>query len=310
MRRPAGIIAQALLVLCVLRGGDAAAQDCPPLDDDQQAALLEEHLFGGPPSDGKILIRRGYVTEYDFDFRVPRWVAWRVIPEYLNAPKRTGRWARFRTDPDIANPVVNEDYDGVLDEFGYARGHIAPYFVSGGDRDNDGRLAAATGVTGSPPIDDIDDACTVFEINFMSNIAPQLHSEFNGSGGLWNKLETAIRTRIVGGAGGRELHIIAGTVFGDQDAHVIGPDEDIFVPHMFYMILISEAGVAPFLFAHEARIGPKGCALDAELETCIVAVGDIERLTDLDFFAGLNDSAEAQLEETDGLAVWDALMAQ
>src|SRR3546814_1893293 len=86
----------------------------------------------------------------------------------------------------------------------------------------------------------IEDACTVFEFNYMSNIAPQLHSRFNGSGGLWYKLETRIRERVAGK--GKSVHIIAGTVFGDGDAHVVGPDEDIFVPHMFYQIIISEHG--------------------------------------------------------------------
>jgi transposase len=67
--------------------------------------------------------------------------AWHVVPEYLDTPKRKGRWANFRTDPDIANPVEDDDYNGLLEDFDIARGHIAPYFISGGDRDDDGKDA-------------------------------------------------------------------------------------------------------------------------------------------------------------------------
>jgi hypothetical protein len=79
---------------------------------------------------------------------------------------------------------------------------------------------------------------------------------------------------------------------------------------MFYAILIADAGVVAFLFVHEAPIGPKGCALDAELETCTVEVGDIEAITGLDFFSGLADEDEALLEGTDGRAVWHVLLGR
>jgi len=300
-------MAQALLGVCLLAVGDAQAQSCPPLSEDEKTALSAEHLFGGPPSPGTILIRRGYVTEYDTARRVPRWAAWHAAPAYLRPPKREGRWARFRTDPDVANPVRKADYNGLFAAFDLARGHIVPYFIAGGDRDGDGQ-DAENETAHNLPVEDIDDACTVFEINYMSNVAPQLHSTFNGAGGLWFALETKVRKNIV--KAGRPLHIIAGTVFGDPKVRKVGPDGDIHVPHMFYKILIAEAGAVAFLFVHEARIGPMGCALDAVLESCIVTVGDIEAVTRLDFFAGLDDEEEALIENTDGRAVWQILLGQ
>ena len=307
MTRQAGIVAQALLVVCLLAAGDALGQSCPALDENEKAALAAEHLFGGPPSPGAILIRRGYVTEYDATRRVPRWAAWHAAPEYLMPPKRKGRWARFRTDPDVANPVRKSHYNGLFAAFDLARGHIVPYFIAGGDRDGDGQDAEIE-TADNLPVEDIDDACTVFEVNYMSNIAPQLHGTFNGAGGLWYALETKVRKDIVGA--GRPIHIIAGSVFGDAPVRRVGPDKDIHVPHMFYKILIGEAGAVAFLFTHEARIGPKGCALDAALESCIVTVGDIEAVTGLDFFADLGDEAEALIEDTDGRAVWQTLLGQ
>jgi len=307
MKWRAGILAQALLSIYLLAAGAAQAQSCPPLSAYEKAVLAAEHLFGGRPSPGAILIRRGYVTEYDAARRVPRWAAWHAVPAYLDTPNRKGRWARFRADPDIARPVKRTDYNGLFRTLDLARGHIVPYFIAGGDRDGDGKDAEIE-TAKNLPVEDIDDACTVFEVNYMSNIAPQFQSRFNGAGGLWFALETKVRKGIVGR--GRSIHVIAGTVLGDAPVRKVGPDKDIFVPQMFYKILIAKEGVAAFLFVHEARIGAKGCALDAALESCIVTVRDIETVTGLDFFAGLDDKAEAVLEGSDGRAVWRSLLGQ
>ena len=307
MKRANCLLIQAILALLVLRPDTAGAVICPALSEEDKSALVAEHLFGGAPSSGAILIRRGYVTEYDAARRVPRWAAWHAAPDYLDTPEREGRWKSFRTDPDVGNPVRNGDYTGLKAAFDYARGHIVPYFISGGDRDDDGQDAEIE-TENNLPIEDIDDACTVFEINYMSNVAPQLHGAFNGAGGLWFELETIVRTKLIGAV--TPLRIIAGTIFGDADIHKVGPDEDIHVPHMFYKIVIADSGVVPFLFIHKAQIGDKGCGLDAALETCIVKLADIEALTGLDFFAGLPDTDEALLEGTDGRAVWQVLLTQ
>lgn len=288
----------AILAVLLIASGQAVANDCPPLTSAQKAALTKEHLFGGAPSAGKLLVRRGYVTQYDEALRVPRWAAWRVDPDFLRTPEREGKWKSFRPDPEIDNPVLDADYNGLQKKYDYARGHIVPYFISGGDRDGDGKLAAR----------DIDDACTVFEVNYMSNIAPQLHSKFNGAGGLWYQLETIIRQDIAGA--GKAIHVIAGTIFGTGDAYVVGPNQDIFVPNMFFQILITRAGTVPFLFVHHERIGRKGCALTAQLEECIVSIADIEEISGLNFFSGLTKTDEIWFEKSDGRAVWAELIGR
>lgn len=42
-------------------------------------------------------------------------------------------------------------------------------------------------------VEDIDDASTVFEINAMSNVAPQFYDKFNFSSGVWWNLEYDVR---------------------------------------------------------------------------------------------------------------------
>src|SRR3546814_10814122 len=83
-----------VLIVVTFGATGAWAESCLPLSEYRRAVLTAEHLFGGKPSSGDILVRRGYVTEYDAVRRVPRWAAWRAAPAYLHAPTRSGRWSR------------------------------------------------------------------------------------------------------------------------------------------------------------------------------------------------------------------------
>lgn len=110
---------------------------------------------------------------------MPRWVAYHVTPEYRDVPPREGQFETYRSDPDIDGEAGDDEYTGYFASRGYARGHLAPYATMGGDRDNDGELAE----------DDEDDAQTVLEANYMSNMSPQHQGAFNGVGGIWYELE-------------------------------------------------------------------------------------------------------------------------
>lgn len=291
------VLPGALSALVWLAGASAAqAQSCG-LSAPDAARFRAEHLSSGPPTSGAILVRRGYVAQHDAAHRIPKWVAWHAVQDYRNDVDRRGKFKTYRTDRETTQPVADREYNGQH----YDRGHIAPYFIGGGDRDRDGKRAQDPPAPSSDPFDE----CTIFEINYFSNLAPQLHS-FNGSGGLWYKLETIERQTLL--PRGVDLHIIGGSIVGPTPFK-IGPNHDIAVPDMFYRILITDRGVVPFLFVHKARIGTKGCALTARLETCIVTVADIERVTGADFFSGLSDSEEAALEAGDGLVIWRALVA-
>ncbi len=108
-----------------------------------------------------------------------------------------------------------------------ASGHIVPYFVAGGDLDHDGLRAA----------DDLDDAWTVYEVNYLSNDARQFQRSFNGAGGLWYQ-KTRIRRNIVGA--GTPIHVSARTVYGDSPIRTAGAGQ-IPVPHMFFQYGVESA---------------------------------------------------------------------
>src|SRR3546814_13073466 len=97
LRASVGSVALAMIGALTLVGA-AQAEQCPPLSQTKRNQLIKEHVYGGAPSTGAIFVRRGYVTVYDAEHRVPYWTAWHVTPDYLKPPHRTGRWSSFRTD--------------------------------------------------------------------------------------------------------------------------------------------------------------------------------------------------------------------
>jgi len=156
--------------------------------------LFKEHLKFGQPNDGELKIRNGYVLHYNLQYRISNWVAYHIKLDYLKTPDREGKFDKFHSDPSIEeDPVKDEDYDGLYSSKKYDRGHLAPFAIMGGDRDGDGiRAKYGTGVTSDP-----DDELTVFQGNYMSNIAPQHARTINRSGGLWYKLERWIQAKVV-----------------------------------------------------------------------------------------------------------------
>ena len=252
---------------------------------------LEEHVYGGLPGGDSVLVRNGFVLAYDPVRRVPSWVAYHIAPDYLNIPDRKGKYARFRADEAVQNPVDPDDYTNS----GYHRGHLAPFFAMGGDRDRDGQYASDG---------DKEDAETVFQANRMSNIVPQF-ARFNGSGGLWYDLETWVREELVKGQG-REAWVFAGCIFGPGAHRKIGPDEDIWVPPMFFKIVVLKGPsddrpvVLAFLLPHQSVTHKqKG---EQTFPYFLVSVDVIEAMTGLDFFRGLD--AEDEIEAMDTWGNW------
>lgn len=272
----------------------------------------QEHLFGGPLDETTLYPRRGYVMSYNTEYNVPSWVAWRAIKSYRDTPERVSRWSSFRRDPDLPQ-VTTQDYVGWFDsKENYARGHLVPYYISGGDRDHDGKDAEFETTL---KVEDKDDACTVLEINSMTNVAPQFHKKFNGRPGVWWRLETDIREML---DSGRKFQIFAGTIFvPDAEVTKIGRfdsegswDKKIGVPHGFFKVVIDLERLesVAFLFDHSKDLD-KGCNIPNDENTvfpfeCIVEIKDIEIASGLRFFKFLNKLDIERLSQSSNLETW------
>ncbi|HIF26264.1 MAG TPA: DNA/RNA non-specific endonuclease [Micavibrio sp.] len=264
-----------------------------------QETLIEVHApFGVPECDqDSFHIRKAYLLCFDAEHRIPAWTMYYVKADYRNTPKREGKFSRFRPDPDISNEAQDEEYMGLYNTLGYVRGHFTPYGVLGGDRDGDGIYANLGSAS------DEDDEITVFEGNYMSNIAPQHHRGFNGSPGLWWHLERWIQDDMVLDEG-EEAYVIAGSIIGPGEFEVVGPDYDISVPSMFYKIVsFKPKGNKPqrvlaFLFPHQQ-------AKHGRIQDFLTSVNTIENLTGLDFFK------EAEIDEyEDTWLTWEKWFEQ
>ncbi|UTW59047.1 DNA/RNA non-specific endonuclease [Kordiimonas sp. SCSIO 12603] len=260
------------------------AEDCPALTASQKAKLIDEHLNGLKPSDDEIIVHRGHVFAFDYQNNVPRWTAWHVKPSYTDTPKREKHWYKMAQDKSLpkANRVTSSDYTGS----GYHRGHLAPYFTSGGDRDNDGMDAEFENLD-TFPIEDIDDACTVFEINYMSNMAPQL-PELNSQNGSWYQLETL--NRIAAREHGKEFHIISGPIFTSSKPKTICrkkntdgscKSREIAVPNAFFKVVDDGVTSKGYVFYQHQKTSDYGCLPKQNPEECIVPISVIEDLTTL-----------------------------
>lgn len=269
----------------------------------ENLALYNEHIKGGQPDTDTLLIRNAYVLNYNTNFRIPNWVAFHIIPDYLNTPERKSRFITFRTDPDVTDAVDTDEYNGLNSSKGYDRGHLAPYKIMGGDRDSDGIYAKYGTGTDS----DTDDEKTVFQGNYMSNITPQHDRAINGSGGLWYNLERWIQEDIIR-SHNKELWVFAGSIIIDKrDFEGVGRNNSIIVPDMFYQILIMNNPdetvpvVLAFLFPHfkEKQDPP-----DNIIYNYLVPVNFIETITGLDFFNEFTLTDQEIIEGTVNIEPW------
>ncbi|MEK6781717.1 MAG: DNA/RNA non-specific endonuclease [Bacteroidota bacterium] len=265
--------------------------------------LYKEHLVEGQPDGAApVYVRQGFVLNYNDQYRIPNWVAYHIKPDYLKTPKRERKYKTFRTDPDTPNAVRNEDYTGT----GYARGHMAPYFAMGGDRDKNGVYSNAEDDNEDPHDDK-----TVFQANYMSNMTPQDQDALNGSGGPWYNLETFIRDKLVR-KHKMELNIFTGSIVSDpQEYEVLENNEgvtDIAVPDQFYQIIIwynktsKEYITAAFLFPH---VTEKEDLPYTELLDYIVTVDEVEKITGLNFLNQLSEAAQKKVESKTNLEFWE-----
>lgn len=292
-----------LLLLNPLAG--AVAQRTVSSLDARQRVLYDEHVFGGQPDTTRILVRKAYVSSYNPKWRIPNWCAYHIVHDYLNTPKREGRFSTFRRDPEVAGPVKDEDYKGMMDALGYVRGHYAPYKIMGGDRDRDGRYAnISTSET------DRDEDTTVFQGNFMTNIAPQLQNGFNGGGGLWFNAERWVQDRVVTKGGMEVWEYSGGLVIDDRSMEKVGPNKDIAVPDLFYKVVIKKGAaefpdVLVFLFPHYDH---KDDVKEKDIFRYLVSVDYLEAISGLDFFNTYPKAVQQQFERTVNLSAWESLI--
>lgn len=176
------------------------------------------------------------------------------------------RYNRFISDPLVKGTIAsNGDYA----RSGYDKGHMAP---------------AA----------DMKWSNTVMKESFyFSNMCPQ-HPDLNRR--KWKDLESKIRDWAIADSA---IIIICGPIVG-KNPKVIGRNQ-VTVPQQFFKAILSPYVSSPraigFLFENARSVEP--------LQTYIITIDSIEKLTGMDFFAPLPDELENVIEAHVETKLWD-----
>ncbi len=218
-----------------------------------------------------VLVRHSALAlAYCEEHEQARWVAHIILPDVISGT--VFRSNDFRPDLDVpTGSAVEADYflksmkpDSTFsyDGFGYDRGHLAP---SADFRWSQKALS---------------------ESYFYSNMSPQL-GVFNREG--WGALEDKIRGYLYRNKG-VQLYVVTGPVL-TPDLPVVerGPNK-VSIPKLYWKIALD--------LEHQRAIGfvMPNRALPEPTGSFAVSIDSVERLTGLDFFAGLPDAVENAVE--------------
>ena len=128
------------------------------------------------------------------------------------------------------------------------------------------------------------------ETFYLSNMTPQIHG-FNA--GVWSRLETKVREWAIQYDG---IYVVAGGVL-NENLGTIGANK-VTIPKSYYKIVYCEKeGMIGFILPNQSS--------SLSLDKFVVSVDYIETLTGIDFFSGLDDKIESQLEANTSTTKWD-----
>lgn len=193
----------------------------------------------------QIIVHDGYTLRFEDTYKVAAWVAYPLLPQEITGDtQREG--SSFKPDPAVlTGSALPADYT----KSGYDRGHLAPA--------GDFRFSRQM----------------MSESFYMSNMTPQLPA-FNR--GIWKELETLVRNWGLRDGG---LYVVTGPVL-TPGLPTIGRVNQVSVPAQFYKVI---------LYCHKPDIRMIGFLINNEgshepLTSFVVPIGEIERLTGLNFF--------------------------
>jgi DNA/RNA endonuclease G (NUC1) len=232
-----------------------------------QPHLVDLHLWRGPPQNRdadrpvQILVNQGYVAGFSPARLQPVWVAYRVAL----AGRDVDYDRPIHYHDDLRLPPehrVGRRTFGKLGNIGLNVGHMAPNEVINRQF---GRLAQ-------------------LETFLMSNMSPQYGSL---NGGVWLKLETAIR-EIRDEPGKDHVWAIVGPVFGDQPAALNrGPGKHLPVPDAYFCITVDPHSY-PFDRPNNVKMDcfliPQDAPPSSNPQDYPATLAEIERRTNLTFF--------------------------
>lgn len=243
----------------------------PKIDYDK--SIVETHILFGLPGYSNLHIRKGFIFSYNPVLKIPNWTAYR-LQKIVSDPFQFRR-PPYTKDPNIPKSMQASHRD---------------YIRSGFDR---GNLAAGADMR-------FKGEGEYKEAYSMVVIAPQTP---NLNRRVWFKIESYGREFIDEGIG-----IIAGPLFlsNSPDMYVeffTISETAVAVPTHYFRILYrkidDQLKVLAFIVPNTSSFSEKDT-----IETFLVSVDEIERVSGLDFFSELPDGIETKIESKVPTGLW------
>ena len=189
-------------------------------------------------------------------------------------------WVYYELTPELINGTQSRTDDFRADPLvTTGSASLADYSGSGYDR---GHFCPAADMTLNK--------ISMSESFYLSNMSPQL-AGFNR--GIWSSLEDQVRKWALEYS---KLYVVTGPIFKDNIAS-IGANK-VTVPGYYYKVLFDGKDKMIGLILPNA-------SSSKSLIQFVVKVDEIEQQTGIDFFSGLDDKIENQLEGSINTASWD-----
>ncbi len=271
------IAAQERLVLAAEKDRSAKVSILQDLKLQRQRLLMEKTGLPVITSGLQLLKHPAMFIGYDPVFLQARWVAHILSPEI--ATGSVLRTNDFRADSTVKGVRVGDtDYflantrtDGtiVYDGFGFDRGHLAP---SADFRWNQAALSQSY---------------------LYSNISPQ-PADFNR--GIWGDLEDALRNYVIRNPKS-ELFILTGPVLSNDLKRIERGKNKVAIPEKFWKVAYDLQNQRAIGFILPVSAAPP-------LHSYAVPVSEVEKLTGLTFFTGLDKELRDKIRTTVDAKYW------
>lgn len=193
--------------------------------------------------------------------KVPTWTGYEIKPSQVGGTATRPR--QFGIDSGLTGASArNADYRGS----GFSRGHLVP-------------------------AEDLAWSDAGIRATFLlSNAVPQRQSV---NAGAWRRLEGAVRRLATCSD---LVYVFSGPIFLGDAVERIGVGQ-VAVPTHTFKVVLAIAGERKTM---HAAVVPNASSGNLPFGAFVITVDEVERLTGLDFFSGLDDAEERMLESQHG----------
>ena len=228
---------------------------------------------------GETLIQHSAMSlVYSEKHEQAKWVAHIITPDIITS--NLGRTNDFRIDEKVSTgTAVEEDYflkklkaDGEYkyDVFGWDRGHLAP--------SADFRWSKKA----------------MSESYLYSNMSPQV-AEFNR--GKWAELEGSLRAYLFRNPN-TQLYVVTGPILKDDLPIIERSTNKVSIPKLYFKVVIDLTNKKAIGFIMPNK------SINYPISSFAISIDKVEKETGLDFFAGLPDDIENELEAMTEFKSW------